>query len=57
MLEKEFGKRLFALIKQYGEWKENLGDSIEQGDYLVKEIHIREMIKELILAASEVDRK
>jgi ribosome-binding protein aMBF1 (putative translation factor) len=52
-LEKEFGKRLFALIKQYGEWKKNLGDSIGLGDCVVTEWHIREMIKDLISAAKK----
>ena len=44
-LEKEINTELVILIRKCGDWRKNLNDSIDLGDYWVREFDLRNTIK------------
>ena len=53
----EVDKNINEAIKRYGTWTENLGDSIEQGDYWIREFDLKKFLKEKRLLVKAVEKK
>ena len=42
----EVNKNINEAIKRHGEWTENLADSIDKGDYWIREFDLKKFLKE-----------